>query len=99
MQFFEKKGNSWGTDKESGKSCKGCGPQQQFIACSDISIKKRSPITDPPTTTLENLSISKENLLKLDQSSSSTSKKKASAFQWSLLVCFFVDSFLKENNK
>ncbi len=49
------------------------------------------------TKLLKNVLIwdSRENLSKLDQSSSSTSRKKASAFQWGLLVYFFVDSFFK----
>ena len=31
-------GNSWGMDEESGRSCLGCGPQEEFYGCSDIAI-------------------------------------------------------------
>ena len=31
-------GNSWGTDQKTGKSCVGCGDQEQFYGCADISI-------------------------------------------------------------
>ena len=30
-------GNNWGTD-ENGEECVGCGPQEHFRACADISI-------------------------------------------------------------
>ena len=30
-------GNSWGTDN-NGKGCIGCGPQEQFYGCADVSI-------------------------------------------------------------
>ena len=33
-------GNNWGTDKENGKTCVGCGAQEHFRSCSDISIKE-----------------------------------------------------------
>ncbi|KAK3581748.1 hypothetical protein CHS0354_035079 [Potamilus streckersoni] len=37
LQWKYNTGNSWGTDPD-GKSCIGCGPQEQFYGCSDIAI-------------------------------------------------------------
>lgn len=36
-------GNSWGQD-ENGKSCLGCGPQEQFYGCADVAIGNISSI-------------------------------------------------------
>jgi len=36
--------NSWGTDKITGQSCVGCGNQEQFFGCSDISIKSKKSL-------------------------------------------------------
>jgi hypothetical protein len=33
-------GSNWGHDEDSGKSCVGCGPQEEFYGCSDIKITK-----------------------------------------------------------
>ncbi|XP_050408925.1 uncharacterized protein LOC126823898 [Patella vulgata] len=41
-------GNSWGTDP-NGKSCVGCGPQEEFYACADIAISPGSMVTESPT--------------------------------------------------
>ena len=41
-------GNSWGTDFETGVGCLGCGPQEQFYGCADISISNGGA---PPQTT------------------------------------------------
>ena len=40
LQWKYNAGNSWGTDKpeDGGKSCVGCGNQEQFYACADIAI-------------------------------------------------------------
>ncbi|ESO86390.1 hypothetical protein LOTGIDRAFT_195131, partial [Lottia gigantea] len=37
LQWRYRSGNSWGTDPD-GTSCIGCGPQEEYYACSDISI-------------------------------------------------------------
>ncbi|KAK6184668.1 hypothetical protein SNE40_007097 [Patella caerulea] len=42
--------NSWGSDP-GGESCIGCGEQEQFYACSDISIEPRSGKIPPGTWT------------------------------------------------
>jgi hypothetical protein len=31
--------NSWNKDIKTGKGCIGCGPQETFYGCSDISIE------------------------------------------------------------
>jgi hypothetical protein len=31
--------NSWNKDLKTGKGCIGCGPQEHFYGCSDISIE------------------------------------------------------------
>lgn len=38
LQWKYNSGNSWGTDAETGQSCIGCGPQEQFYGCADIAI-------------------------------------------------------------
>ncbi|CAF2156124.1 unnamed protein product [Rotaria magnacalcarata] len=38
LQWRYHAGNSWGTDFISGKSCLGCGHQEEFYNCADISI-------------------------------------------------------------
>lgn len=38
LQWKYNAGNSWGTDPETGEGCVGCGPQEQFYGCADISI-------------------------------------------------------------
>lgn len=40
LQWTYVAGNNWGTD-DDGTSCMGCGPQEHFRACADISISKR----------------------------------------------------------
>jgi hypothetical protein len=30
LQWRYHAGNSWGTDADTGKSCLGCGPQEEF---------------------------------------------------------------------
>lgn len=32
-------GNSWGVDQVTGTACMGCGPQEEFYACSDVAIE------------------------------------------------------------
>jgi len=50
-------GNSWGTDKLTGRGCVGCGPQEEFYGCADIRISRRGGKivvpTKPPITTLK----------------------------------------------
>jgi len=38
LQWKYNTGNSWGVDKVTGKGCVGCGDQEQFYGCADISI-------------------------------------------------------------
>ncbi|OWF48608.1 serine/arginine repetitive matrix protein 1-like [Mizuhopecten yessoensis] len=42
LQWKYKTGNSWGQDRD-GNSCLGCGPQEQFQNCADISIGYDAP--------------------------------------------------------
>ncbi|XP_060066583.1 uncharacterized protein LOC132546873 [Ylistrum balloti] len=42
LQWKYKTGNSWGKDLD-GNSCLGCGPQEQFQNCADISIGYDAP--------------------------------------------------------
>merc|ERR1719270_1779 len=45
LQWTYITGNSWGVDK-NGIGCVGCGPQENFRACSDIKINKNSNTDD-----------------------------------------------------
>ncbi|CAF0868483.1 unnamed protein product [Didymodactylos carnosus] len=38
LQWRYHAGNNWGTDLESGKQCLGCGYQEEFYNCADITI-------------------------------------------------------------
>lgn len=38
FQWMYNAGNSWGTDKDTGRQCLGCGNQEQFYGCADIAI-------------------------------------------------------------
>ncbi|KAJ8317041.1 hypothetical protein KUTeg_004945 [Tegillarca granosa] len=62
LQWRYHTGNSWGVG-EDGKGCIGCGPQEEFYACSDIRISNdcssshhkvstQHPTTIKPTTKL-----------------------------------------------
>lgn len=42
LQWKYNTANSWGRDTRSGKSCVGCGPQEQFYGCADVSISAAS---------------------------------------------------------
>lgn len=37
LQWKWHTGNSWGTD-DDGRSCVGCGPQEEFYGCADVAI-------------------------------------------------------------
>lgn len=52
LQWTYNTANSWGTC-EDGSGAVGCGPQETFRACSDISIGAGPPVGDPSTTTTE----------------------------------------------
>ena len=51
-------GNSWGVDP-NGKACIGCGEQEEFYGCADVSInsdglpvaRTETPQPNPPQTT------------------------------------------------
>ncbi|CAH1794948.1 unnamed protein product [Owenia fusiformis] len=47
LQWKYNAGNSWGNDPVTNRGCVGCGPQEQFYGCSDISIG-RDPVTPIP---------------------------------------------------
>ncbi|CAF3777853.1 unnamed protein product [Rotaria sp. Silwood1] len=53
LQWRYQAGNHWGTDIETGKSCLGCGHQEEFHNCADISIapKDNNLLLPLPTTT------------------------------------------------
>ncbi|KAI0218340.1 hypothetical protein LSAT2_029951 [Lamellibrachia satsuma] len=58
LQWKYNTGNSWGV-ADDGRACVGCGPQEQFYGCADVSIERRndtaslaaSPNPDNGTTT------------------------------------------------
>lgn len=53
LQWKYNTGNSWGKDLETGESCLGCGPQEQFYACADVAIGARDVtigVTNHPVT-------------------------------------------------
>lgn len=52
FQWRYKAGNSWGVDSD-GKSCIGCGTQEEFKACADIVIGFLETDTLPPATTTD----------------------------------------------
>ncbi|GFS09714.1 cell wall integrity and stress response component 4-like [Elysia marginata] len=41
-------GNSWGRDLRTGEGCLGCGPQEQFYGCADVTIRPRNPSASKP---------------------------------------------------
>ncbi|XP_050409014.1 uncharacterized protein LOC126823976 [Patella vulgata] len=47
FQWRYRAGNSWGTDP-NGKSCVGCGAQEEYYACADISIVSGGLVTGSP---------------------------------------------------
>merc|ERR1712168_848132 len=53
FQWKYNTGNNWGKDFVTGERCYGCGPQEQFYSCSDVSITAADGQTRPtpkPTT-------------------------------------------------
>ncbi|XP_013399279.2 uncharacterized protein LOC106165573, partial [Lingula anatina] len=38
LQWKWHSGNNWGTDRQTRQGCLGCGPQEEFYGCSDVSI-------------------------------------------------------------
>ena len=46
-------GNTWGRD-ESGRGCMGCGHQETFVNCADVSIRGWTSDPQPPKTTKHN---------------------------------------------
>ncbi|OWF35354.1 hypothetical protein KP79_PYT19481 [Mizuhopecten yessoensis] len=58
LQWHYKAGNNWGVDEITGEGCLGCGDQETFINCADVSISGTGgPTSGPPpkqtTTTAE----------------------------------------------
>ena len=64
FQWYWNCASNWGCDKDTGKCCQGCGPQETFWGCSDIKIVAGNPnattthgpykpttSTNPPITT------------------------------------------------
>ncbi|KAK7476987.1 hypothetical protein BaRGS_00031763, partial [Batillaria attramentaria] len=52
LQWKYHGGNNWGFDRDTGRSCLGCGDQEEFYGCSDIAISGSSaPNTSYPTIT------------------------------------------------
>ena len=37
LYSYQSSGNNWGTDPD-GRSCTGCGNQEEFYACADVAI-------------------------------------------------------------
>ncbi|CAH1775247.1 unnamed protein product [Owenia fusiformis] len=50
LQWRYKTANSWGIDPD-GTECVGCGPQEEFYGCSDISVGSNDPVATTGTTT------------------------------------------------
>ncbi|XP_021342660.1 uncharacterized protein LOC110443036 [Mizuhopecten yessoensis] len=58
LQWHYKAGNNWGVDEITGEGCLGCGDQETFINCADVSISGTGGQTSGPppqqtTTTKE----------------------------------------------
>ncbi len=49
LQWKYHAGNNWGTDSETGQSCLGCGPQEEFYGCADIKINPSLVINETVT--------------------------------------------------
>ncbi|XP_023932961.1 uncharacterized protein LOC106150787 [Lingula anatina] len=47
MQWMYNTGNSWGRDPVTLESCIGCGNQENFINCADVTISEQSPTVLP----------------------------------------------------
>ena len=64
--YFENKslhlGNSWGVDGISKRACVGCGPQEEFYGCSDISIVENTDVNHSSHTSLKVMDISVNNM-------------------------------------
>ena len=50
LQWKYNAGNTWGSN-DDGTHCQGCGPQEQFYGCSDVSIESYSVSNSPSTPT------------------------------------------------
>ncbi|UJR26593.1 hypothetical protein I4U23_007913 [Adineta vaga] len=59
LQWRYHAGNNWGKDSETGQTCLGCGPQEEFYNCADIGItsKDNSFVASRSTTIRPNLSL------------------------------------------
>ncbi|XP_060596745.1 mucin-2-like isoform X2 [Ruditapes philippinarum] len=53
IQWKYHAGNSWGVDRDTGKSCLGCGDQEEFYGCADVAINgsDQAPQTTTPKPT------------------------------------------------
>ncbi|XP_069114356.1 uncharacterized protein [Argopecten irradians] len=52
IQWHYKAGNNWGIDEATGNGCLGCGDQETFINCADVSISGTGSTSRPaPATT------------------------------------------------
>ncbi|KAK3580518.1 hypothetical protein CHS0354_009470 [Potamilus streckersoni] len=59
LQWTYRAGNRWGTNPD-GKSCLGCGMQETFINCADISVRSHSSIVNTLFESFNNLPTSDE---------------------------------------
>ncbi|KAK3580517.1 hypothetical protein CHS0354_009469 [Potamilus streckersoni] len=57
LQWTYKTGNRWGNDPD-GKSCLGCGMQEKFINCADISIRSHGNIVNTHFKSIDSLPVS-----------------------------------------
>ncbi|XP_033762898.1 uncharacterized protein LOC117344303 [Pecten maximus] len=46
IQWYYKAGNNWGVDEVTGEGCLGCGNQETFINCADVSISGTGPTAE-----------------------------------------------------
>ena len=68
-------GNSWGTDVETGRSCVGCGKQEQFYGCADVSIVPNSDVD----VSGDGVDVSGDDVLNVNDTHTTTTATKASS--------------------
>ncbi|XP_059162986.1 uncharacterized protein LOC131946310 [Physella acuta] len=78
IQWKYRTGNTWDKD-ETGKFCVGCGPQEEFYNCADVTIhakeaeKQKSPPAGKSTTKPQGM-VKKENIVFTNEDPDANSK-------------------------
>ena len=57
MKWRYHAGNSWNKDPHTGETCLGCGPQEEFYGCADITITGDLPPSEQQQTVTVNDSL------------------------------------------